>query len=98
MDRMTVESLIPRCVLVNARWQNTADLVFAVRMIPSNRRDRLMPRSHMTYKEAVEPQEARWRGDDASCDVQKETSIKSYCSERKLICNLNRRPESTVGS
>jgi len=101
MDRTTVEWLISRCVLVNAAnfsLENTADLVLAVRMIPSNRRDRLMPNSHMTYKEAMWSPVAR--GNDASYDVQQETSTQSRClpSERKLFHNLNRRPESTVGS
>jgi len=58
MDRTTVESRTSRCVWVNAAnfsLANTADLVFAVRvrMIPSNRRDRLMPNSHTPGKEAV---------------------------------------------
>ena|SRR5260221_14192682 len=58
MDRTTVESRISRCVLVKVNAANFSlakprTWLLAVRVIPSNRRDRLMPNSHTPCREAV---------------------------------------------
>jgi len=62
MDRTTVESLISRCVLINAAnfsLVNTADLVLAVRMIPSNRRPADAKLTHDLQRSHVKPHAAR---------------------------------------